>query len=100
GRGTNPREPRSGTEGATPRCLQRFVELNGVINPSLHQNPQGPNYISNTFGKNKNVTNTVETVQSSPEACAYTIAVVRGRSRKPKNEAKKKLNGNATSTAS
>ena len=24
-RGTNQREPRSGTEGAIPRCLQRFV---------------------------------------------------------------------------
>src|SRR5205085_2442010 len=28
-RGTNQREPRSGTEGATPRCLQRFVRSRG-----------------------------------------------------------------------
>jgi hypothetical protein len=35
-RGTRMREPRSGTESAIPRCLQRFVRLKLIY---IHINP-------------------------------------------------------------
>src|ERR1019366_5101681 len=36
-RGTNQREPRSGTESAIPRCLQRFVSPRCHINHSTNK---------------------------------------------------------------